>query len=171
MKEAIALLKEHDLLRIIDDELDIYLEIPHIAYIEVKTKDSKALLFTNVIDKKNNKKFDEPVLMNVFCNEKAVELFIGDGDKIGAEIESLLKMKPPKTLGDKFALFGKLFSLKNTIPKVSKAKAACQEIVLLGKDAKLSDLPVLTTWEQDGGPFITMGQVYTTSLNGEMKNL
>ena len=171
MKEAIALLKEHDLLRIIDDELDIYLEIPHIAYIEVKTKDSKALLFTNVIDKKNNKKFDEPVLMNVFCNEKAVELFIGDGDKIGAEIESLLKMKPPKTLGDKFALFGKLFSLKNTIPKVSKAKAACQEIVLLGKDAKLSDLPVLTTWEQDGGPFITMGQVYTTSLNGQMKNL
>ena len=52
MKEAIELLKKHDLLKIIDDELDIYLEIPHIAYIEVKKEDSKAILFTNVVDKK-----------------------------------------------------------------------------------------------------------------------
>ena len=117
MKEAIELLKKHDLLKIIDDELDIYLEIPHIAYIEVKKEDSKAILFTNVVDKKNNKKFDIPVLMNVFCNEKAVELFIGDGDKIGREIESLLKMKPPTTFSEKLSTFGKLFALKNTIPK------------------------------------------------------
>ena len=41
MKEAIELLKKHNLLKIIDDELDIYLEIPHIAYIEVKKEDSK----------------------------------------------------------------------------------------------------------------------------------
>ena len=171
MKEAIEILKKNDLLRVIDDELDIYLEIPHIAYIEVKKEDSKALLFTNVIDKKNGKKFDIPVLMNVFCNEKAVKLFIGDGDKIGSEIESLLKMKPPTTLSEKFSTFGKLFALKNTIPKKNKGKGECQQVIKLGKDAKLSDLPVLTTWEQDGGPFITMGQVYTTSLNGEMKNL
>ncbi|QKJ24175.1 menaquinone biosynthesis decarboxylase [Poseidonibacter lekithochrous] len=171
MKEAIELLKKHDLLRVIDDELDIYLEIPHIAYIEVKKEDSKALLFTNVVDKKNDKKYDMPILMNVFCNEKAVKLFIGDGDKIGAEIESLLKMKPPTTFSEKLSTFGKLFALKNTIPKKNKGKGECQQVIKLGSDAKLSDLPVLTTWEQDGGPFITMGQVYTTSLNGEMKNL
>ena len=112
MKEAIELLKKHDLLRVIDDELDIYLEIPHIAYIEVKKEDSKALLFTNVVDKKNDKKYDMPILMNVFCNEKAVKLFIGDGDKIGAEIESLLKMKPPTTFSEKLSTFGKLFALK-----------------------------------------------------------
>ena len=171
MKEAIEILKKNDLLKIIDDELDIYLEIPHIAYIEVKQKHSKAILFTNVVDKKNGKKFDMPVLMNVFCNEKAVKLFIGDGDKIGKEIESLLKMKPPTTFSEKLSTFGKLFALKNTIPKKNKGKGACQEVIKLGDDAKLSDLPILTTWEQDGGPFITMGQVYTTSLNGEMKNL
>ena len=171
MKEAIELLKKHDLLKIIDDELDIYLEIPHIAYIEVKKEDSKAILFTNVVDKKNNKKFDIPVLMNVFCNEKAVELFIGDGDKIGREIESLLKMKPPTTFSEKLSTFGKLFALKNTIPKKNSGKGECQQVIKLGSGAKLSDLPILTTWEQDGGPFITMGQVYTTSLNGELKNL
>ena len=171
MKEAIELLKKNDLLRVIDDELDINLEIPHVAYVEVKKEDSKAVLFTNVVDKKNGKKFDEPVLMNVFCNEKAVKLFIGDGDKIGAEIESLLKMKPPTTLSEKLSTFGKLFALKNTIPKKLKGKGECQQVIKLGAEAKLSDIPVLTTWEQDGGPFITMGQVYTTSLNGEMKNL
>ncbi|WP_417326709.1 menaquinone biosynthesis decarboxylase [Halarcobacter sp.] len=171
MKEAIEILKKNDLLRIIDDELDIYLEIPHIAYVEVKKEDSKALLFTNVVDRKNNKKFDIPVLMNVFCNEKAVKLFIGDGDKIGKEIESLLKMKPPTTLSEKLSTFGKLFALKNTIPKKNRGKGECQEVIKLGSEAKLSDLPILTTWEQDGGPFITMGQVYTTSLDGEMKNV
>lgn len=171
MEKAIELLKKHDLLKVIDDELDIYLEIPHIAYVEVKKENSKAILFTNVVDKKNNKKFDIPILMNVFCNEKAVKLFIGDGDKIGSEIESLLKMKPPTTFSEKLSTFGKLFALKNTIPKKLKGKGECQEIIKLGQDAKLSDLPILTTWEKDGGPFITMGQVYTTSLNGEMKNL
>lgn len=171
MEKAIEILRKNDLLRVIDDELDIYLEIPHIAYIEVKKEDSKAILFTNPICKKSGKKFDIPVLMNVFCNEKAVELFIGDGDKIGAEIESLLKMKPPTTLGEKLSTFGKLFALKNTIPKKNRGKGECQQVIKLGDEAKLSDLPILTTWEQDGGPFITMGQVYTTSLNGEMKNL
>ena len=86
-EKTIELLKKHDLLRIIEEPLDIYLEIPHIAYIEVKKPDSKALLFTNPIDKKNNKTFDTPVLMNIFCSQKAVELLIGDANKIANEIE------------------------------------------------------------------------------------
>ncbi|WP_418179363.1 menaquinone biosynthesis decarboxylase [Aliarcobacter lanthieri] len=171
MQKAIELLKKNNLLKIIDDELDIYLEVPHVAYIEVKKEDSKAILFTNVVDRKNEKKFDIPVLMNVFCNEEAVKLFIGDGDKIGSEIESLLKLKPPVTFSEKISTFTKLFALKNTIPKKLKAKGECQEIIKLGNEAKLSDLPIITTWEQDGGPFITMGQVYTQSLSGELKNL
>ncbi len=129
MKEAIEILKKNNLLRVIDDELDIYLEIPHIAYVEVKKEDSKALLFTNVIDKKNGKKFDTPVLMNVFCNEKAVKLFIGDGDEIGKEIESLLKMKPPSTFSEKLSTFGKLFALKNTIPKKTEVKVNASRLL------------------------------------------
>ena len=169
--KIIKQLKENNLLRIIDEPLDIYLEIPHIAYIEVKKEDSKALLFTNPIDKKNNKTFDTPVLMNVFCNEEAVELFIGDGDQIAKEIEGLLKMKPPAGFMNKLAMFGQLFNLKSVFPKRLKGKGECQQIVKTGDDVKLSDLPVLTTWEQDGGPFITMGQVYTTSLDGTMHNV
>ncbi|PIF03630.1 MAG: menaquinone biosynthesis decarboxylase [Arcobacter sp.] len=169
--KIIKQLKENNLLKIIDEPLDIYLEIPHIAYIEVKKENSKALLFTHPIDKKNNKTFATPVLMNIFCNEEAVKLFIGDGDTIAKEIRSLLKMKPPTGFMDKLSMFGQLFNLKSVFPKRLKRKGESQEIIKLGKDAKLSDLPILTTWEQDGGPFITMGQVYTTSLDGTMHNV
>jgi len=169
--KIIELLKKNNLLKIIDQELDIYLEIPHIAYIEVKQKNSKALLFTNTVDKKNNKKFKEPVLMNIFCSPKAVELFIGDIENIASEIQGLLKMKPPKDFMGKLSMATDLFNLKNIFPKRLNGRGESQEIIKLGKDAKLSDLPILTTWEQDGGPFITMGQVYTTSLDGSMHNL
>jgi 4-hydroxy-3-polyprenylbenzoate decarboxylase len=171
MNKTIEILKKHDLLKIIDEPLDINLEIPHIAYIEIKLQNSKALLFTNVIDKKNNKQFSEPVLMNVFCNSKAVELFIGDADAIAAEIESLLKLKPPKSFGDKLSMFKKLFDMKNVFPKRLKSKGICQEVIYQGENIKLSDLPVLTTWEKDAAPFITMGQVYTQSLDGNMHNV
>jgi len=169
--KLIKLLKDNDLLKIIDDELDIYLEVPHVAYIEVKQPNSRAILFTNVVDKKNNKKFNEPVLMNVFCNDKAVKLLIGDADKIAHEISKLLKMKPPSGFMDKISMFGQLFNLKSVFPKRLSSKGECQQVIKTGSDAKLSDLPVLTTWEQDGGPFITMGQVYTTSLDGTMHNV
>ena len=52
-----------------------------------------------------------------------------------------------------------------------KGEGECQQIKYLDDAVDLYKLPVLTTWEQDGGPFITMGQVYTQSLDGEMVNL
>ncbi len=172
MKNAIALLKEHNLLREIDAEVDIDLEIPHIAYIEVKKQDSKALLFTHPVSKRLGKKFTTPVLMNAFGSHKATELFIGKkADDVADEIEKLLHLKPPSSLGEKFGMLSQLFSLKNVFPKRLKSKGACQEVVYHDDRLSLYDMPILTTWSQDGGPFITMGQVYTESLDGERKNL
>ncbi|MDF1882146.1 menaquinone biosynthesis decarboxylase [Sulfurimonas sp. MAG313] len=172
MRNTIKLLHSHGELREIHDELDIYLEIPHIAYIEVKKEESKALLFTNVVDRKTNKKFDEPVLMNLFGSFSRTQLLFGrDVEGIAKEIESLLHMKPPSSMRDKFSMLGDLFNLKNIFPKRLKKEGACQALKFLGEDAKLSKLPILTTWEEDGGPFITMGQVYTQSLDGELVNL
>ncbi len=172
MQEAIELLKEHNLLRVIDQEVDIDLEIPHIAYIEVKKSNSKALLFTNPVSKRLDKKFKTPVLMNVFGSHQATNLFIGrDADEIASEIEALLKMKPPKTLADKFGMFSQLFKLKNVFPKRLKKTGASQEVVFKNDEVNLYDIPILKTWAEDGGPFITMGQVYTHSLNGEINNL
>ncbi len=173
MKKTVALLKKHNEIKIIDEALDIYLEIPHLAYAEVKKEDGgKALLFTNVIDKKNEKKFEEPVLMNVFGSYKRCELLFGRTiESVADEITKLLHMKPPAGFMEKISMASELFSLKNIFPKRLKGEGECQAIKYLNDKVDLYKLPVLTTWEQDGGPFITMGQVYTQSLDGEMVNL
>ena len=173
MQKAIALLKKHNELSIIEDEVDIYLEIPHIAYAEVKKgEEGKALLFTRPIDRKNAKTFDVPVLMNVFGSFKRTKLFFGrDVEDVASEISKLLHMKPPSSLGEKFSMAKDLFALKNVFPKRMHKKGASQARIFRADDVNLYDIPVLTTWEQDGGPFITMGQVYTQSLDGKMQNL
>jgi 4-hydroxy-3-polyprenylbenzoate decarboxylase len=173
MQNTIKLLDKNNELRIINEPLDIYLEIPHLAYAEVKKKDGgQAILFTNVVDKKSNKKFDEPVLMNVFGSYRRCELLFGRTiESVADEITKLLHMKPPAGFMQKLSMAGELFALKNIFPKKLKGEGACQEIKYFEDEIDLSTLPVLTTWEQDGGPFITMGQVYTQSLDGEMVNL
>jgi len=173
MKKTIELLRKNNELTIIDIALDIYLEIPHLAYAEVKKKDGgKALLFTNVVDKKNNKTFEEPVLMNVFGSYKRCELLFGRTiESVADEITNLLHMKPPAGFMDKITMAKELFSLKNIFPKRQDGEGECQELQYLNEDIDLYKLPTLTTWEQDGGPFITMGQVYTQSLDGELVNL
>jgi len=173
MNETIELLKKHGELRIIKEELDIYLEVAHIAYAEVKKKDGgKAILFKNVVDKKTGKKFKESVLMNVFGSYRRCELLFGRPiESVADEINKLLHMKPPQGFMDKISMASQLFSMKNIFPKRTSAKGECQEVVQLGEDVNLYDIPVLTTWEQDGGPFITMGQIYTQSFDGEMVNL
>jgi len=80
-------------------------------------------------------------------------------------------MKPPAGMMAKISMAKELFSLKNIFPKRLKGEGACQQIKYFEEEINLYKLPVLTTWEQDGGPFITMGQVYTQSLDGEMVNL
>ena len=170
MQETIELLKDNGLLRVIDEEVDIDLEIPHIAYVEVKKKDSKALLFTHPVSKRLGRKFDVPVLMNVFGSFQAAELFFGkDPNVVAAEIEELLHIKPPSGFMDKLGMASQLFHLKNIFPKRLNKKGSCQEVIFDAID--LYNIPVLTTWPEDGGPFITMGQVYTTSLDGTKHNL
>ncbi|MDO7253376.1 menaquinone biosynthesis decarboxylase [Helicobacter cappadocius] len=173
MQDFIKILREHDELKVIDTPLDIYLEIPHLAYLEVKKPNGgKALLFTAPIDKKNNKKFDIPVLMNVFGSYKRLEIIVGQPiQNIPTHLEKFLHFTPPKGYKAIFSQIKDFFSLRYTLIKQIKSPAPAQEIVYKGNKVDLFDLPILTTWEKDGGPFITMGQVYTQSLDGKKKNL
>ncbi len=173
LKKTIDLLKSQGELHVIDTPLDIHLEIPHLAYAEVKKEDGgKALLFTRPIDSKNNKTFTTPVVMNLFGSYKRTELLFGrEVEGVASEIEKLLHMKPPQGFKEKIGMLGDLFAMKDIFPKKLKGRGACQEIISQGDTINLYDLPILTTWEEDGGPFITMGQVYTQSLEGDVVNL
>lgn len=170
MQEIINLLLKHNELKVIKEELDIELEIPHIAYIEVKKEDSKALLFTNPICKRSGKKFDIPVLMNIFGSFKRLSLLAPDVNEIANEIESFLKLSMPKNFIEKIFKLKQLSTIRYTIPKTTN-KALWKDNIYLGDDVDLFSLPILKTWENDGGAFITMGQIYTCSLDGNIKNL
>jgi len=172
MQDVIAWLKEHGNLKIIDEALDVELEIPHVAYVEVKKEDSRPLLFTRPVNKAKGIEYDMPVLMNIFANKELTEDIFGKHpDAVAEGIEELLKLKPPKTFKAKLAMLPKLFSLKNVFPKRLKFRGECQEVIIPKGEVDLDRLPILKTWEEDGGPFITMGQVYTQSLDGGMQNL
>ncbi|HIO95899.1 MAG TPA: hypothetical protein EYG67_03680, partial [Campylobacterales bacterium] len=54
MNDVIQWLKENGNLKIIEEPLDVELEIPHIAYIEVKKENSRPLLFTHPINRAKN---------------------------------------------------------------------------------------------------------------------
>lgn len=173
MQRTIDLLQKSGELRVIEEELDIYLEIPHLAYAEVKKEGGgKALLFKNVVDRKNSKKFKESVVMNLFSSYKRCEILFGRSiESVADEITKLLHLKPPASFMGKLSMASELFSLKDIFPKKSSGEGLCQAVKYLDDKVDLYNLPILTTWRDDGGPFITMGQVYTQSLDGEMVNL
>ncbi|ENP7074195.1 UbiD family decarboxylase, partial [Campylobacter coli] len=97
MKDFIKILKDNDLLKVYEEPVDVDLEIAHLAYIEAKKgENGKALLFKNPIDKQNNKQYKFPVLMNAFCNEKALNLAFGrDYKEVADEISKLTKLHIP----------------------------------------------------------------------------
>jgi 4-hydroxy-3-polyprenylbenzoate decarboxylase len=172
MTDVVAWLKEHGNLKIIDEPLDVELEIPHIAYVEVKTDNSRPILFTQPVNKKKNITYDMPVLMNIFANKELTEkIFEKHPDDVAKGIDKLLKLKPPSGFLEKLKMLPELIALKNVFPKRSNKKALCQEVIIPKDEVDLDKLPILKTWEEDGGPFITMGQVYTQSLDGTMQNL
>ncbi|EDP4154027.1 menaquinone biosynthesis decarboxylase [Campylobacter jejuni] len=170
MKEFIQILKENDLLRVIEEPVDVDLEIAHLAYIEAKKgENGKALLFKNPVDKRNNKQYKFPVLMNAFCNEKALNLaFERDYKEVADEISKLTKLHIPTSFKAKIDFFMNLLSLKNVPPKRLKADKALYDYEILNS---LEELPILKTWEEDAGKFITMGQVYTQNLDKTQNNL
>ncbi|EAM0428810.1 menaquinone biosynthesis decarboxylase, partial [Campylobacter jejuni] len=170
MKEFIQILKENDLLRVIEEPIDVDLEIAHLAYIEAKKGEKgKALLFKNPIDKKLNKQYKFPVLMNTFCNKKALNLAFGrDYEEVAEEISKLIKLHIPTSFKAKMDFFMNLLSFKNIPPKRLKKNKALYDYEILNS---LEELPILKTWEDDAGKFITMGQVYTQNLDKTQNNL
>ncbi|EAI7513713.1 menaquinone biosynthesis decarboxylase [Campylobacter coli] len=170
MKDFIKILKNNDLLKVYEEHIDVDLEIAHLAYIEAKKgENGKALLFKNPVDKRNNKQYKFPVLMNAFCNEKALNLaFERDYKEVADEISKLTKLHIPTSFKAKIDFFMNLLSLKNVPPKRLKADKALYDYEILNS---LEELPILKTWEDDAGKFITMGQVYTQNLDKTQNNL
>ncbi len=78
-------------------------------------------------------------------------------------------MTPRDSFFSKLALLPTLAEVAKFMPGHRKGKGACQEVVMEKPD--LTQLPVLTCWPYDGGPFITLPVVHTKHPETGVRNV
>ncbi len=162
LREFIRALERNNELKRIPFEVDPKLEITEFADRAVKGG-GPALLFEKV----KGSKF--PVLINSFASMKRMEiaLQVGSVDEVAKRISEYLEMRMPEGLLNKLKMLPKLAEMGAFFPKIV-SKGACQEVV--NHDPKLSEIPVLTCWPEDGGPFITLPMVFTKNPETGKRN-
>ncbi len=153
-------------LTVVKEPVSPYLEMSEIADRAAKMKgDAKhgpggpALLFENVAGYPGAR-----VLMNQFGSERRMQLalHVDSLDEIAGRIRTLLHPPTPTGFISKLKLLPTLAEIGSFFPKIiDRSNAACKEVILKGDQVDLTKLPVLTTWPQDGGPFITLPCVIT----------
>ena len=128
-----------------------------------------ALLFENVTGYKGAQ-----VLMNQFGSERRMRLAleVDSLDDIAKRIETLLRPVVPTGILDKLKLLPMLAEVGSFFPKTIDArKAPCKEVILHGDEIDVLKFPVLQTWPQDGGRFITLPCVTTRDPKSGKRNL
>jgi 4-hydroxy-3-polyprenylbenzoate decarboxylase len=180
LREWIKQLDKAGELKRIREAVSPYLEMAEIADRTAKLgkgtvkAGGPALLFENVAGYPGAK-----VLMNQFGSERRMKLALeADSlDAIADRIRVLIHPVTPVTMMDKLKLLPKLAEVGSFFPKTIAAKdAACKQVVHRsvedgGKGIDLLKLPVLTTWPQDGGPFITLPCVVTRDPKSGKRNV
>ncbi len=114
------------------------------------------------------------VLMNQFGSEARMKLALNVDslDGIAERIRTLLHPPTPTSMMDKLKMLPMLAEIGSFFPKVIAAKdAACKQVVHTGADIDLLKLPVLQTWPQDGGRFITLPCVVTRDPKSGKRNV
>jgi 4-hydroxybenzoate decarboxylase subunit C len=152
LRSFLDLLRHENDLTTIEVEVDPYLELAEI-HRRVIEEGGPALLFKRV------KGSSFPVVTNLFGTAQRIDLAFGSKPEqfikqLVAVAESLL---PPKR--------SELWKHRSLVREFLKlgtrnvSRGPVNEVV--NKQPRLNDLPVLTTWQEDGGPFITLPLVYT----------
>jgi 4-hydroxy-3-polyprenylbenzoate decarboxylase len=114
--------------------------------------------------------YEIPVAANVFGSMQRMCLALGVSslDDLATEIDELMTPPAPKGLFDAMKLLPLVNRLSDLMPKTVK-DAPCQEVVQKG--GTLDDIPVLTCWPGDGGPFITLPLVFTKDPETGTRNI
>ena len=143
-------------------EVDPYLEVAEI-HRRVIEEGGPALLFKRV----KGSKF--PVVTNLFGTQRRIELAFGHKPEhfvreLTAIFESILPPKPAELWKHRSATWDvlRLGTANTTRSPVTQVQ---------DRPPRLDQLPVLTTWQEDGGPFITLPLVYTENPVTHKHNL
>ncbi len=155
------LARENEIITV-ETEVDPYLEVAEI-HRRVIERDGPALLFKRV------KGSRYPVVTNLFGKQRRIELAFGPRpEAIVRELvrvaESLLPLRGAELWQHRSLVYDLLkLGTRNT------NRSPVTQV--LDRPARLNELPVLTTWQEDGGPFITLPLVYTENPITKKHNL
>ncbi len=160
--------REGELLRITAKVSSEY-EIAEICDRVSKSPDGgKALLFENT-----DTQF--PLIINMLGSERRMQLLtnVEHMAELTQTIDSLLHsaVSPKDTVWDKLRMLPLLSDVSAWLPRKLRSAGACQQVQLLGEDAKLSLLPILKCWGFDGGRFITLPMVNTIDPDSGQRNV
>jgi 4-hydroxy-3-polyprenylbenzoate decarboxylase len=128
-----------------------------------------ALLFENVKGYPGAR-----VLMNQFGSERRMRmaLDVDSLDDVAKRIETLIHPVAPVGMLDKLKMLPMLAEVGGYFPKtVSSMGAPCKEVILLGEDVDVLKFPVLQTWPEDGGRYITLPCVTTKDPKSGKRNV
>ncbi len=163
LREFIAALEKAGELKRISFEVDPKLEMTEFADRAVKSG-GPALLF------EKPKGSSVPVLINAFASDRRMEIALGVGkmEEFADRISGFMDMKAPEGLMNKLKMLPKLAELGAFFPK-NVSSGPCQEVILRD-NFSLHQLPVMTTWPQDGGPYITLPMVFSKNPRNGKRN-
>lgn len=172
LREFVSQLEQQGLLKRIAAPVSPHLEMTEIGDRVLKAG-GPALLFEQPV--KDGKRFDYPVLANLFGTPQRVALGMGAADvmqlrEIGKTLAYLKEPEPPKGLKDAWDKLPLLKQLLSMAPK-EVGKAPCQQIVWEGEEVDLERLPIQHCWPGDVAPLITWGLTVTRGPNKKRQNL
>ena len=161
--EFITELEKNGELKRVKTEVDSNLEIAEILRREMYSNGS-AILFENV------KGYDIPVLGNAFGSMKRLEigLEMTDFTEIGQRIADMTKMDIPSGFLNKIKKLPELSKMASSFPKAETRGPVTERT---SSDASFDDLPILKSWPNDAGRFITLGLVATRHPETGVRNL
>jgi 4-hydroxy-3-polyprenylbenzoate decarboxylase len=157
--------KEGELLRI-KEPLSPILEITELTdRVSKLPNGGKALLFEKV------EGYSVPVLTNMLGSEKRIKLALGyeNLEDIGWKLYKLLRPEIPNTFLEKLKRIPELKKLNDSLPRVMK-KGPVKENVIRD-NINILEFPVLKCWPEDGGRYITFGQVITKDPESGIRNI
>ena len=144
-------------------------EIAEITERVVKSGDGgKALLFENTGTR-------WPVVTNMMGSERRMAAALGAEslEAVGERVASLLAelTSPKESLGDKLRMVPLLAGMSRWLPRVTKRRGECQQVVMTGDEVDLAQLPVLKCRVHDGGRFVTLPMVNTVDPVSGVRNV
>lgn len=139
-------------------EVDAVHEIAAITDRMRSDQGSPALLFDHVRGQ------TIPVVTNLLGNPRRLSAAFGASslDGLSRRLDDWLSLSLPRGKLDTWKLLPRLAELSQWPPAVVKT-GLCQQVVKLGRDVNLADLPALTMWPGDAAPTINWGQLHTRS--------